>query len=74
MIKNVVFDLDDTLWPLNKKAAAMAKIELSKLTNFIVEDNVLLTSDEKRRLLDVYNSIDLWKIFSMNLKLQKSIS
>lgn len=61
MIKNVVFDLDDTLWPLNKKAAAMAKIELSKLTNFVVEDNILLTSNEKRRLLEVYNSIDLWK-------------
>lgn len=57
MIKNVVFDLDDTLWPLNKKAAAMANIELSKLTNFIVEDNVLLTSDEKRRLLEVYYSM-----------------
>ena len=61
MIKSVVFDLDDTLWPLNKKAAAMAEIELSKLTNFAVEDNILLTSNEKRRLLEVYSSIDLWK-------------
>ena len=35
----------------------MAEIELSKLTNFAVEDNILLTSNEKRRLLEVYYSM-----------------
>lgn len=61
MRKIVVFDLDDTLWSLNERAAKLAKVDFNKITNFVVDENSLLTSEEKKRLYEVYHSVNLWK-------------
>ena len=58
MIKNsrkkVVFDIDDILWPLNKRAAKMADIAYDDLVTYSIDDNPRLNEAEKLRLRDVY--------------------
>ena len=60
-MKKVVFDLDDTLWALNKRACEMANVDYNKIDTFKLTENKLLTDEEKSRMLKIYNSIDLWK-------------
>ena len=42
-MRNIVFDLDDTLWHLNKKASELTGINFNKLKTFITTENPLLT-------------------------------
>ena len=58
--KIVVFDVDDILWSLNEKAAKLANIPYEKLITFNVPDNPLLTEVEKARLIEIYNSDELF--------------
>ena len=60
-IRKVVFDLDDTLWPLNKRACKLANVDFDKIRNFALSENPLVTEDERERLSKVYNSVELWK-------------
>ena len=61
MLKKVVFDMDDTLWSLNEKAVELANIDYNKLITFMINDNPLLTDEEKENLMKVYMSPDLFK-------------
>ena len=61
MQRKIVFDMDDTLWDLNKRACRMARIDFNKLQTFSLTDNPLLTESEKTRLSNVYNNVDLWR-------------
>ena len=51
---NLVFDVDDVLWPLNETACRRAGIEYERTVCFKVMENPLLTEDEKRRMFDAY--------------------
>ena len=64
MERNVVFDLDDTLWPLNKVACRLLNIDFSKINCFVASENKLLTDDEKYRLMSLYSDPELWKHIS----------
>lgn len=59
--KIVVFDVDDILWSLNKRAAKLANVPYEKLVTFSVPENTLLTLEEKERVLAVYNSDELFE-------------
>ena len=59
-MRNIVFDLDDTLWHLNKKASELTGINFNKLKTFITVENPLLTEEEKTKLLDIYGNPILW--------------
>lgn len=60
-MKNIVFDLDDTLWNLNKHACELTGINYEKLTTFYASENNLLTNEEKIKLLNIYQNPILWK-------------
>lgn len=59
--KKVVFDYDDTLWALNKKACELCKVDFDKIHDYRVELNEGLTEDEVNRLQYMYRSPELWK-------------
>lgn len=59
-MRKVVFDLDDTLWRLNERAANIAGIDSNLLNCFLVTENTLLTPDQKERVLKIYQSKSLW--------------
>lgn len=60
-MKNVIFDLDDTLWPLNARACELAGIDIEKLTTFRVHENTNLTREEQDRLYSIYCDPELWR-------------
>ncbi len=64
MERNVVFDLDDTLWPLNKIACKLLNIDFRKINCFIASENKLLNDDEKSKLISLYGNPELWKHIS----------
>lgn len=61
MEKIVVFDLDDTLWPLNIKAYNMANVDINKMNTFILSENENITKEEQDRIMAVYNNPKLWE-------------
>lgn len=61
MQKLLVFDFDDTLWPLNEIATSLLGIDYNKITTFICDDNPNLTKEEKMALNAMYKSVELWK-------------
>lgn len=60
-IRKVVFDLDDTLWPLNKRACKLTNVDFDKIRNFVLSENPLVTEDERERLSKIYNRFTLRK-------------
>lgn len=60
-MRKVVFDVDDTLWLLNKRVASITGIDYGKLTIFSVHDNTNLTDDEKQKMLHVYADTETFK-------------
>lgn len=60
-MRNIVFDLDDTLWHLNKRASELTGIDFNKLKTFVTRENPLLTEEEKTILLDIYANPILWE-------------
>lgn len=59
-MKKIVFDLDDTLWNLNKRACELTGIDYNKITTFKATENRNLTIDEKNKLLNMYQNPSLW--------------
>ena len=59
-MKKIVFDLDDTLWDLNKRACKLANVDYMKLTTFLLTDNKNLKKREKEKLLSLYGNPMLW--------------
>lgn len=59
--KLIVFDMDDVLWSINKKAARMTGIPAEKLTVFNTMANPNLTDEEKSAMLAVYNDLRLFE-------------
>lgn len=57
----VVFDVDDILWSLNKRAAKLAGIPYEKIHTYNASDNDQLTDEEKDRLNKVYFSTELFE-------------
>lgn len=64
MKKIVVFDVDDILWSLNKRAALLANVPYNKLVTFNLSENTLLNKEEKDRIINVYNSNELFKVMN----------
>lgn len=60
-MKNIVFDLDDTLWDLNKKACKLTGVYYHKLRTFLTTENPYLTDKEKVDLLNIYQNPILWE-------------
>lgn len=60
-MRNIVFDLDDTLWHLNKRASELTGIDFNKLKTFVTKENPLLTEEEQTILLDIYANPILWE-------------
>lgn len=56
----VVFDMDDILWDLNRVATNMAKIPYDKIIVFDVNENHLLTEEQKEALKKAYSSAELF--------------
>lgn len=59
--KIVVFDVDDVLWSLNRRVSEITGIDYNKFTTFSIHDNTLLTEDEKRTVLQVYQGHELFE-------------
>ena len=57
----VVFDLDDTLWNLNERACQLTGVDYSKINNFKLHENVLLTDEEKAKMWELYQDPELWR-------------
>lgn len=60
-MRKVIFDVDDTLWSLNKRVARITGIDYNKLTIFSVHDNANLTENEKQEMLRVYADTDTFR-------------
>lgn len=60
-MRKVIFDVDDTLWSLNKRVAKITGIDYDKLTIFSVHDNTNLTENEKQEMLRVYADTDTFR-------------
>lgn len=54
----VVWDVDDIMWPQNYEAAKACGIEFERLVDFRVNENELLTTEEKQRLNARYASLE----------------
>lgn len=67
--KKVVFDIDDTLWGLNKQVCLQTGISYEKIITFSVHENPLLTEIEKQKMLAAYGNPEIFK----NIKWFKGI-
>lgn len=60
-MRKIIFDVDDTLWSLNKRVSQITGIDYDKLTIFSVHDNTNLTEDEKQAMLRAYADTDTFR-------------
>ena len=60
-MRKIVFDLDDTLWDLNKKACQITGVSYYKLRTFITTENPYITDEEKEKLMNIYQNPKLWE-------------
>lgn len=60
-MKKIIFDVDDTLWSLNKKVCMNLNIPYEKIITFSVYENPLLTKNEKKKMLNAYGNPELFK-------------
>lgn len=63
-MKKIVFDVDDTLWALNKKVCEKTGILYEKFSTFLIYENPLLTESEKKQILLEYGNPELFKNIS----------
>ena len=61
MSKKIVFDVDDILWPLNKRVAERTGVDFNKLCTFSIFENPLLSESEKERVLKAYGDSNIFK-------------
>ncbi len=52
----VVFDIDDTLWPLTKRVAYKVGIDYSKLTAYRIEENPSVTPEQVKQVVELYST------------------
>lgn len=52
----VVFDIDDTLWPLTKRVAYKVGIDYSKLTAYRIEENPCVTPEQVKQVVELYST------------------
>lgn len=60
MIK-IIFDMDDTLWSLNKRICQHTGIPYEKIITFSIPENPLLTESEKQMTLSSYGNIAMFE-------------
>ena len=65
-IKKIVFDIDDILWNLNERASSLANVYYDRLITYRIEDNYILSDEEKARMHDTYNRTDLFENINFN--------
>lgn len=76
-LRKVVFDIDDTCWPLGKTAAKRSGIEFSKMQEFQVMKNSALTMEERTRLNEalydptIYRELEFYPGFKEILTLRE---
>lgn len=61
MRRIVVFDVDDILWGLNAKVSEITGIPEEKLITFALQENPLLTDEEKERVMSIYMSSEQFR-------------
>lgn len=69
MFDKVVFDIDDTLWGLNKRVCHRAHVPFQNITTFLVGDNKNLTKDQIEAVVSQYWYPATWT----NIKWYKGI-
>ena len=57
----IVIDIDDTLWGLNKRICEKRGIKENLLRHFSVYDNSLLTREEKDMMIHDYKDVNIFK-------------
>lgn len=60
MIK-IIFDMDDTLWSLNKRICQHTGIPYEKIITFSIHENPLLTESEKQMTLSSYGNTTMFE-------------
>lgn len=60
MIK-IIFDMDDTLWSLNKRICQHTGIPYEKIITFSIHENSLLTESEKQMTLSSYGNTTMFE-------------
>lgn len=60
MIK-IIFDMDDTLWSLNKRICQHTGIPYEKIITFSIHENPLLTESEKQMTLSFYGNTAMFE-------------
>lgn len=60
MIK-IIFDMDDTLWSLNKRICQHTGIPYEKIITFSIHENPLLTESEKQITLSSYGNTAMFE-------------
>ena len=59
--RKIVFDVDDTLWSLNKRVCKEINIPYENIITFSVYENPLLTDAEKEKLIAAYGNPEYFK-------------
>lgn len=57
----VVFDIDDTLWPLTEYVASKVGIDYSKLTSYRIEENTGVTPEQVKQVVELYSTGSTYK-------------
>ena len=55
----VYIDVDDVMWPLNRRTSAKAGVDISRVVTYRIFDNDTISEDERQRLLAAYTAEDL---------------
>lgn len=67
----IVFDVDDTLWQLNKRIAAEIGLDYNKITVFSAHDNPNLTKTERDALLSAYADSKMFEDIEWDASIEK---
>ena len=61
MLKKIIFDIDDTLWSLNRKICKELDIPYEDISTFSIHENPILTEKQKQQMLAKYSDPDSFK-------------
>lgn len=70
-MRKVVFDVDDTLWSLNKRIASKTELNYNKLTVFSAHDNPNLTETERDILLSSYANSKMFENIKWDIGIEE---
>ena len=57
----IIFDMDDTLWSLNKRICKHTGIPYEKIITFSIHENPLLTESERQTMLSYYGNTSMFE-------------